>query len=171
MAIEIERKFICSPLILAELFQPHVIFTAQKIVQGLITDEPMTRIRLTEQLVDTPKCEKGRKTAYLTVKGKPAGASRNEYEDQIGTSMATELLAFVCRQPLTVKTRFCLQDSYGKYWDVDIYHGENAGLIVGEIQLSSNDEKFQLPCWALREVTEDPEYSNTNLAQNRVSHA
>lgn len=171
MAIEIERKFICSPLILAELFQPTVISTAEKIVQGLITDEPMTRIRLTEQLADTPTREKGRRTAYLTVKGKPVGASRDEYEDQIGVGVATELLAFICKQPLTVKTRFSLRDNYGKHWDVDIYHGVNAGLIVGEIELLSNDEKFQQPCWALREVTEDPDYSNTNLAKNVVPHA
>lgn len=171
MAIEIERKFICSPLILAELFQPNIISTAQKIAQGLITDEPMTRIRLTEQLADTAKYEKGRRTAYLTVKSKPIGVSRDEYEDQIGINVATDLLTFICRKPLTVKTRFSLLDSFGKNWDIDIYHGVNAGLIIGEIQLLSNDEEFEQPCWALREVTEDFEYSNANLAKNRVLYA
>lgn len=164
MAIEIERKFICSPLILAELFELIVLRTATQIVQNMLSLEPYTRIRISKTLGDHPFWGKDTTGATLTVKSKSVDASREEYESPIEVSAAREILNKACSAPHTVKTRFELQDTFGKKWDIDIYHGVNAGLIVGEIQLNSNDEKFQTPCWVIREVTHDPQYSNQNLA-------
>ncbi len=119
--------------------------------QGYILTDPhkTIRVRLT-----------GAK-GYLNLKGLTTGATRLEYEYEIPLQEARELLDHFAETELT-KTRYIL--SYGgKVWEVDEFTGDNAGLIVAEIELQSEHEPFELPPWVDREVTEDARYYNANL--------
>ena len=103
--------------------------------------------------------------AYLTIKGKNTGAVRAEYEYSIPLEDAEEILAKLCQKPFIEKTRYEIQiDAH--VWEVDVFFGENEGLIVAEIELGKEDEKFALPDWVLEEVTGDNRYYNSNLVLN-----
>ncbi len=99
--------------------------------------------------------------AFLTVKGISRGASRNEYEYPIPLTHAEELLK-ICDGPLLEKVRYRISD-HGSIWEVDEFLGENAGLVVAEVELASEDQPFEHPAWLGREVTGDPRYFNSNL--------
>lgn len=105
------------------------------------------------------------KQGYLTIKGKPDGASRAEYEYPIPEADALELLDLVCLGPRVSKHRYEL-DYHGKLWVVDVFDRDNAGLVMAEIELDSVDEPFDLPPWAGENVTGDSRYCNAALAQN-----
>lgn len=103
------------------------------------------------------------KKAFLTVKGKGKGITRPEFEYPIPLRDAAELLA-MCERPLIEKTRYRVK--VGKHvWEVDDFHGDNAGLVVAEIELKSEREQFVLPAWAGKEVSADPRYLNSRLAK------
>lgn len=100
--------------------------------------------------------------AWLTIKGPQAGATRLEFEYPIPLAHAERLLAELCRQPFVDKTRY--EVLHGSHtWEIDEYHGANAGLVVAEIELGAEDEDFALPDWAGAEVTHDPRFSNASL--------
>lgn len=100
--------------------------------------------------------------AFLTIKGVSTGATRVEFEYEIPVSEATQLLT-LCDGPLIEKTR--RRVTVGAHvWEVDEFHGDNAGLVVAEIELGSEDEAFERPGWVTVEVTEDARYYNSNLA-------
>ena len=75
------------------------------------------------------------------------------------------MLAELCEWPLIEKTRHTL-DWAGKTWEVDVFAGENAGLVVAEVELDREDEVVQSPPWIGEEVSEDPRYYNANLVHN-----
>jgi len=100
--------------------------------------------------------------AYLTIKGPAVGISRFEWEKQISIEEG-EALMKLCHTGIVSKTRYII-DYEGYIWEVDEFHGDNEGLVVAEIELGSEGEKFPLPQWAGEEVTSDPRYLNTNLA-------
>jgi CYTH domain-containing protein len=102
--------------------------------------------------------------AYLTIKGIAIGASRMEFEYEIPLQDADELLE-ICEKPLIEKTRYKVQDG-GFVWEVDEFFRENQGLIVAEVELASEDQKFPKPDWVGEEVTGDPRYFNSNLIKN-----
>jgi len=100
--------------------------------------------------------------AFLTIKGASTGATRVEFEYGIPVGEAAQLLA-LCDGPLIEKTRHRI--TAGRHvWEVDEFHGDNAGLVVAEIELGSEDEAFEQPDWVAAEVTEDARYYNSNLA-------
>jgi len=100
--------------------------------------------------------------AFLTIKGVSTGATRVEFEYGIPVGEAAQLLA-LCDGPLIEKTRHRI--TAGRHvWEVDEFHGDNAGLVVAEIELGSEDEAFEQPDWVAAEVTEDARYYNSNLA-------
>jgi CYTH domain-containing protein len=101
---------------------------------------------------------------FLTVKGISTGAVRKEYEYEIPVQEAGELLG-LCEQPLIEKTR-CRIEHKGLTWEVDEFEGKNRGLVLAEIELDSEDQEIELPCWIGREVTDDPRYFNANLVKN-----
>ena len=71
----------------------------------------------------------------------------------------------MCQKPFIDKTRH--EILVGKHlWEVDIFHGENNGLVVAEIELSEENEAFELPSWVREEVTHDSKYYNSNLLLN-----
>ena len=99
--------------------------------------------------------------AFLTIKGAVSGISRAEFEYPIPLDDARELLR-LCEGPIIKKKRFHIPFQ-GHLWEVDLFEGENSGLIVAEVELSHSDENVSLPPWVGREVTGDPRYYNSNL--------
>ena len=99
----------------------------------------------------------------LTIKGLTTGVTRAEYEYEIPAEDAAALLA-LCERPLIEKVRYRVPHE-GKTWEVDVFGGDNAGLILAELELASEDEPFTVPPWATEEVSHDPRYYNANLAK------
>jgi len=102
---------------------------------------------------------------FLTIKGKGEGLLRKEYEYEIPLAEAEELLDEFCEKPLIEKYRYRIlyRDSV---WEIDEFLGENAGLIIAEVEVTNEKDKLPLPPWVGKEVTEDPRYLNINLVRN-----
>jgi adenylate cyclase len=150
MPQEIERKFLICHDLWDALPKPE----GRIFRQGYILTDPQKTIRV--RLTTTK--------AYLTIKGLTTGASRLEYEYEIPRQEATELLDHFAATELS-KTRYML-DFKNKTWEIDVFSGDNTGLIVAEIELQSEDELFDLPEWIDEEVTGDARYYNANLTLN-----
>lgn len=146
MGIEIERKFLLNDDGWRGLGQPTLMR------QGYLTSDPVRTVRV--------RIEGQR--AVITIKSKNTGATRGEWEYEIPVPDAAELLDRLCEQPLVEKTRHRIGYK-GHTWEVDEFRGENAGLVVAEIELGSEDEVFDKPGWIGREVTGDPRYYNSSL--------
>ncbi len=101
---------------------------------------------------------------FLTVKGRVSGYTRLEFEYEIPLADAERMLDELCHKPLIEKTRF-LVEHRGMTWEVDRFAGDNAGLVVAEIELSEEGQEIEFPSWVGREVTDDPRYLNSNLVQ------
>lgn len=147
MGLEIERKF----LVLPELWNPEVEGT--RIRQGYLSTDPERNVR-----VRTIGDE-----AYLTVKGKAVGISRKEIEFPISPEDALDLLE-LCHRPLIEKTRYRLPIG-GLTWEVDVFEGENEGLLIAEIELPAEDAFFEKPEWVGKEVSTDFRYANSSLCE------
>jgi adenylate cyclase len=143
---EIERKFLVDPA-----WRPAGPGLALR--QGYLCSHPerTVRVRL-EGDVGT-----------LTIKGKTTGVTRAEYEYPIPAADAAALLA-LCERPLIEKVRHPVQHE-GKTWEIDVFGGDNEGLVLAELELASEDEPFAVPPWATEEVSRDPRYYNSNLAR------
>uniref|UniRef100_UPI0037BF4281 CYTH domain-containing protein n=1 Tax=Ideonella sp. TaxID=1929293 RepID=UPI0037BF4281 len=100
---------------------------------------------------------------FLTIKGLTQGATRAEFEYPIPLVDAQALLQ-LCEGPLIEKTRYVLQVG-ATTWEVDEFHGENAPLVVAEVELPSEDAAFERPDWLGEEVTHDARYFNASLSQ------
>ena len=148
MAVEIERKFIVN----TELWKPENAGT--KYMQGYLSEDPDRTVRA------RIAGDKG----YLTIKGKSQGASRLEFEYVIPVEDARQLLEQLAHKPMIDKTRY-LHKVGNHTWEVDVFAGDNKGLVVAEIELKSEDETFEMPKWAGLEVSEDHRYKNSNLAK------
>ncbi|MFO7751159.1 MAG: CYTH domain-containing protein [Desulfobacteraceae bacterium] len=99
---------------------------------------------------------------FITVKGETRLASRLEYEYEIPLEDAGEMLEILCEKPLIEKKRFSIEHR-GFHWVIDEFSGENQGLVVAELELTWEDQPFEVPPWLGREVTCDPKYLNANL--------
>ena len=99
--------------------------------------------------------------AYLTVKSRTVGCTRNEWEYPIPLRDALDMLAGLGRN--ISKTRWVVPAGDGLRWEVDVFHGRLEGLVVAEIELPSEDTPFTRPAFVGREVTGDPAYYNSNL--------
>jgi adenylate cyclase len=152
VAKEIERKFLVKPRNWSELGP------GLRIRQGYLctAKERTVRVRTYGD------------HAYLTIKGTTSGISRSEYEYEIPFADATEILDHLCVHPLIEKTRYRIPFA-GHTFEVDVFNGANRGLTVAEVELKSPDEKVELPDWIDREVSDDPRYFNSNLAQKPFS--
>ncbi len=106
--------------------------------------------------------------ATLTIKGESVGAVRQEFEYDIPIEDALSLLE-LCDKPLIEKTRYIIGHG-GLVWEVDEFHGVNAGLIIAECELESEDQPVALPDWVVEEVTGDLRYYNSNLAAKPYSN-
>ena len=102
---------------------------------------------------------------FLTIKGPNDNGARLEFEYQIPVADAQEMLSRLCLKPLIEKTRYCIPFA-GFIWEVDVFKGENEGLLLAEIELAYVDQEFLKPPWIGREVTGDSRYYNANLVRN-----
>lgn len=144
---EIERKFLVDLHKWEVLEKP----TPQVIKQGYIsTDvEKTVRVRTKNNL------------AFLTIKGKTEGISRAEFEYEIPLIDAEILLSDFCSKVL-YKNRYEIVHAE-KMWEIDVFEGKLAPLVLAEIELNSEDELFELPPWIGEEVSHDVNYYNSNL--------
>lgn len=154
MAIEIERKF----LVRGEFKDDST--DATDIVQGYLVHDPERTVRV------RIRGDRG----YITVKGRPAdtGIGRYEWEKEIPVDDARELLR-LCEPFAVIKTRYIVPFR-SHLFEVDVFHGENEGLVMAEIELDSADEYFEKPGWLGDEVTSDPRYYNSFLSVKPYSH-
>lgn len=104
----------------------------------------------------------------LTIKGLGVGEARPEYEYQIPLPEAEALLDALCIAPLIVKTRYRVPYQ-GLVWEVDVFAGENRGLVLAEVELQRRGQEIPLPPWAGEEVTGDPRYFNASLVRHPFS--
>lgn len=100
--------------------------------------------------------------AFLTVKGPDLGSARSEFEYPIPVADARQMLVELCEKPVIEKVRHRI-DFGGHAWEVDVFHGDNEGLVLAEVELGSIDEPVALPPWAGKEVTGDSRYFNCSL--------
>ncbi len=99
---------------------------------------------------------------FLTIKGITKGISRSEFEYEISAADADLMLDHICEKPLIEKKRYKIPFG-GLVFEVDEFFGENAGLVVAEVELDDEKRKPELPDWVGDEVSGDPRYFNSNL--------
>jgi adenylate cyclase len=108
------------------------------------------------------------KSAYLTIKGKRQGIVRSEFEKTIPVSLAQAMLSRLPPEKLIEKTRY--EIPHGELvWEIDVFEGRNAGLVLAEVELSHPEQPIALPAWVGREVTFDDRYTNSHLSEEPVS--
>ncbi len=146
MALEIERKFLVTGTGWREAAGVHY-------AQGYLNRDKHRTVRV----------RVAGEAAFLTIKGLTQGATRAEFEYPIPVADAQALL-LLCEGPLIEKTRYVLQVGQTT-WEVDEFHGENAPLVVAEVELPSEDAAFDRPDWLGEEVTQDARYFNASLSQ------
>ena len=152
MAKEIERKF----LVEGDFKAP--AYACSHIQQGYIGTKAgrTVRIRIRDD------------KAYLTIKGPAgkAGLSRYEFETEIAVSDARDLL-LLCEPGIIDKHRYLVKSPDGEHtWEVDVFHGDNDGLVMAEIELRSEDDTFEKPDFIGKEVTGDSPYYKGHLRAN-----
>lgn len=149
--IEIERKYLVTSLDFKNVF-----FAKNEIAQGYISTHPERTVRI------RIKSNKG----YLTIKGvgNETGVSRYEWEKEIAIDEAKQLLK-LCDKGVIEKTRYEIK-SGNHIVEVDVFHGENDGLIMAEIELQDENEVILKPDWLGDEVTNDARYYNAYLSEN-----
>ena len=104
---------------------------------------------------------------YLTIKGVSKGTSRAEFEYEIPVEEARQLLK-LCEGQLIQKVRYVVKHE-GTTWEVDEFMGENAGLVVAEVELQTEDQQIARPAWLGQEVTQDTRYFNSSLSTKPYS--
>ncbi len=150
MAQEIERKFLVAGDFKSAAKK------ATRITQGYLSSVPERTVRV------RVKGEKG----FITIKGigSASGASRFEWEKEIPVAEVQDLLQ-ICEPGVIDKTRYLVEVGEHTY-EVDEFYGDNEGLVVAEVELSSEDEGFVKPEWLGEEVTGDVKYYNSMLMKN-----
>jgi CYTH domain-containing protein len=147
MGTEIERKFLVRDASVVDGL------TGTRYRQGYLSTDPERTVRV----------RRAGEQAFLTIKGLTQGATRSEFEYEIPGADGDALLG-LCEPPLIEKTRYRI-DRGGLTWEVDVFEGANAGLVVAEVELPSEDAPFDVPDWAGDEVTADRRYLNANLVR------
>lgn len=150
MALEVERKF----LVAGEAWRGQSD-AGERLRQAYLaeTDRLSVRVRVAEG-----------GGARLTVKSAEAGLARQEFEYPIPAADAEALIAL--RQGgLVEKTRHRVRHG-GAVWEIDVFGGDNAGLVLAEIELADEDAEVDLPAWIGLEVTGRPEYYSARLARH-----
>ncbi len=150
MANEIERKFLVKGD-----FKPFAQ-NSTRITQGYLSSVPERTVRV------RIKGDKG----FITIKGigNDAGTTRYEWEKEIPVAEVEDLLK-ICEPGVIDKTRYVIR--HGNHtFEVDEFYGENQGLVVAEVELTSEDDAFEKPEWLGEEVTGDVRYYNVMLMKN-----
>lgn len=146
---EIERKFlVTSTEFLSESKK------SNRIVQGYLNSNPERTVRV--RIKGTQ--------GFITIKGKgnESGTTRFEWEKEIEVTEAKQLL-LLCEDGVIDKVRY--EIPFGKHlYEVDVFEGDNKGLIIAEIELEDENESFEKPNWLGEEVTGDDRYYNASLS-------
>ncbi|TSD66219.1 CYTH domain-containing protein [Inquilinus sp. KBS0705] len=150
MATEIERKFLVDKTRWTVVNKPN----GNLYKQGYILSEERRTVRI--RVTDS--------AAYITLKGATKGISRSEFEYTIPVNEGNDILKEFATSVIS-KTRYNIQFG-GKLWEVDVFDGENAGLIIAEIELEKEDDYFEKPDWVGAEVSNDSRYTNASLSLN-----
>ena len=150
MAKEIERKFLVD---LTKLDTKKYTNWTVNIEQGYLSEniERSIRIRIED------------KKAFITIKGNTDKITRDEFEYDIPFDDAIKLIK-MCDKTI-IKKRTTIKFNQ-RYWIIDTFEGDNEGLIVAEIELKNEKEKFALPPWVTEEVSYDSKYYNLQLLRN-----
>jgi adenylate cyclase len=147
--LEIERKF----LIVSDAWRGQVEGSPKRLSQGYLCSDAAKSVRV----------RIAGDRATLTVKGSREGISRLELQYDIPVLDAEFMLA-LCERPLIDKTRYIVRHD-GMKWEVDIFHAENDGLMVAEVELEREDQPVSLPEWVGQEVSLEARYYNSCLAR------
>jgi adenylate cyclase len=148
MALEIERKFL-----VADDSWRAAVTSSTAIMQGYLaaTGRATIRVRVRGD------------QAFLTIKGATSEVTRTEYEYPIPLSDAAAMLRELAEGPIIEKVRHLIPVG-DHQWELDVFAGDNEGLVLAEVELGDPDEPFVTPSWAGDEVSDDPRYFNVNLA-------
>jgi len=148
---EIERKF------LVDTTKWNLVGVGTNMKQGYLSVDPerTVRVRIAGE------------EAFLTIKGKSKGISRTEIEYKIPIDEA-EILMAMCLDFIIEKTRY-KEKKQNLVWEIDVFHGNNAGLVLAEVELESETQHVELPIWIEKEVSNDKRYFNSWLSQNSFS--
>lgn len=150
MALEIERKFL-----LRDDSWRAAVHAREEIVQGYLanTGRGSIRVRLAGD------------HGTLNLKSMTLGVTRSEFDYPIPAADARVILDTMCLRPLIEKTRHRVSWG-GHLWEIDEFLGENAGLVVAELELSHAGQDFARPPWLGAEVSDDPRYYNVCLLEH-----
>jgi CYTH domain-containing protein len=146
MSIEIERKFLVKRF-------PKFLGFGRTIIQGYLSLDKNCTVRV--RVVGNQ--------GYLTIKGESTGISRIEYEYEIPISEAKAMLN-LCQGSIIEKTRYKILHE-NLTWELDIFDGDNKGLVVVEVELLSESEVINKPDWVGTEVSDDKKYFNSRLSK------
>lgn len=153
MPLEIERKYLVHPERWDALKKP----LGKRITQSYLSFTPERTVRV--RIKDT--------SAFITIKGKSQGISRLEYEYPIPVLDAEQMIEKLQLDAIDkIRYEIPVDDHI---WEVDVFLGNNKGLILAEIELKSEDEAFTIPDWISEEVSLDTRYYNSNLLQNPIN--
>lgn len=150
MALEIERKFLVKSDAWKASADAGTHFS-----QGYLCDSGPGSVRV--------RVEGDR--ANINIKSATIAMQRHEFEYEIPLQDAEEMLARICIKPIIEKTRYLIESGMHT-WEVDVFHGDNAGLVVAEIELTHADQAFIRPGWLGEEVTDDRRYYNVCLVKH-----
>lgn len=148
MGKEIERKF----LVVSNDFLQSAV-GSKHISQGYLSRKPTVRIRIQDN------------DAFITVKSRNLGATRQEWEYPVPVADAREMMK-LCTEDIIEKVRYLVPYG-GRMWEVDVFQGSLTGLVVAEVELPSEDAVVELPAWAGEEVTGNPAFYNTALSARK----
>jgi len=150
MGTEIERKFLVKGEGWRAALRRSVDYRQGYMSEG---DNASVRVRISDR------------DAFLNIKSATLGIHRLEFEYPIPREDAEAMLDNICRRPLIEKTRHYVEHA-GHTWEVDVFKGDNEGLVVAELELASEDEPFERPDWLGEEVSHEPRYYNVCLVQH-----
>jgi len=158
MGIEIERKF----LLKNDSWKKHVSVSTD-FKQGYLLAPGSTDITKSSVRIRI----EGNK-ANINIKSMTLSITRQEYEYPIPLEDAEKILKELCEKPLVEKIRHIVIHEEHK-WEIDVFSGDNKGLIVAEVELKNESENFSIPHWLGEEVSDQVKYYNVNLIKNPYS--
>ena len=147
MGVETERKFLVDPQQWGKFEKPE----GKPYRQGYLVNEKDKTVRI----------RTAGNQAFITIKGATKGFTRKEFEYEIPQEDALELLESFGLKGIE-KTRYRVPLG-GKVWEIDVFSGENEGLLVAEIELENENDTFERPVFLLQEISDDARYYNSNL--------
>lgn len=154
MAIEIERKF----LVINDAWRA-AADAGTHLRQGYLS-----RVTGADAVRSSVRVRTDGERAYLNIKSATLGIRRQEYEYPLPVTDAEAMLADLCVGAVVEKTRYHVPVG-AHVWEIDVFSGANAGLVVAEIELDDEAEAFARPEWLGEEVSSDPRYYNVCLAE------